>query len=245
MKKQREQSIQAKYYALQQKDLERKDQHMNKVLNEFKTAQMQAKVIKSLSNIENLMVNKLSNTQQKLNVLQTSDKEDVIEFLGMDRKGSSRKKNRSGSKFRNRINNIRSIDGTANEAIKPRNPPMQFYERPSALDPWQKKPKVTMLNQSIDAHDGKRNKSRSKSKNQKNLAYVSIMSAPRSRSKSSNKSPSTKFRSASVKSRKSSKGKDYKKLFQKQSKEHSTSPFNESIDGLNDSSMMPPFTTSN
>ena len=62
MKKQREQSIQAKYYALQQKDLERKDQHMNKVLNEFKTAQMQAKVIKSLSNIENLMVNKLSNT---------------------------------------------------------------------------------------------------------------------------------------------------------------------------------------
>ena len=47
---------------------------MNKVINEFKTAQMQAKVIKSLSNIENLMVNKLSNTQQKLNVLQTSDK---------------------------------------------------------------------------------------------------------------------------------------------------------------------------
>ena len=114
MKKIREQAIQAKYYALQQKDLERKDTHMNKVINEFKTAQMQAKVIKSLSNIENLMVNKLNNTSQKLSVLQTSDKHDVIEFLGMDR-NSSRKKNRSGSKFRNRLKNIHSIDGTVNE----------------------------------------------------------------------------------------------------------------------------------
>ena len=42
---------------------------------------MQAKVIKSLSNIETLMVNKLANTQQKLQVISTSDKKDVLEFL--------------------------------------------------------------------------------------------------------------------------------------------------------------------
>ena len=42
---------------------------------------MQAKVIKSLSNIETLMVNKLANTQQKLRVISTSDKKDVLEFL--------------------------------------------------------------------------------------------------------------------------------------------------------------------
>jgi len=42
---------------------------MNKVISEFKTAQMQAKVIKSLSNIESLMVNKLNNTQKKMKVL--------------------------------------------------------------------------------------------------------------------------------------------------------------------------------
>ena len=69
MRKERESAIQAKYYSKQQKDLQRKDQHMNKVISEFKTAQMQAKVIKSLSNIESLMVNKLNNTQKKMKVL--------------------------------------------------------------------------------------------------------------------------------------------------------------------------------
>ena len=37
MKKQRHQAIQAKYYALQQQDLSRKNSHVNKVINEFKT----------------------------------------------------------------------------------------------------------------------------------------------------------------------------------------------------------------
>ena len=42
---------------------------------------MQEKVIQSLSNIESLMYNKLSNTQQKLGVLKTSDRHDVLDFL--------------------------------------------------------------------------------------------------------------------------------------------------------------------
>jgi len=57
---------------------------MNNVINEFKTTKMQEKVINSLSNIESLMVNKLNNTQQKLNVLKTSDRKDVLEFLQRD-----------------------------------------------------------------------------------------------------------------------------------------------------------------
>mmetsp|Transcript_16156 Transcript_16156/g.21872 ORF Transcript_16156/g.21872 Transcript_16156/m.21872 type:complete len:149 (+) Transcript_16156:2183-2629(+) len=91
----------------------------------------------------------------------------------------------------------------------------------------------------------RRKHSRSKSKGPKNLAYVSIMSAPRSRSKSTNKSP--RFRSTSVKSgRKRSKTKQFKKLFEKQSMEqHSKSPFNDSIDILNESSVMPAFTVTN
>ena len=40
MRKQREQAIQAKYYSKQQKDLQRKDKHMNKVISEFKSNQM-------------------------------------------------------------------------------------------------------------------------------------------------------------------------------------------------------------
>lgn len=57
---------------------------MNNVISEFKTTKMQEKVINSLSNIESLMVNKLNNTQQKLNVLKTSDRKDVLEFLQRD-----------------------------------------------------------------------------------------------------------------------------------------------------------------
>ena len=115
----------------------------------------------------------------------------------MGGRNSSRKKNRSGSKFRNRLKNIHSIDGTQNEQIKPRNPPMQFFDRPKKLQ-------VTLMNKSIDVDENRRRAtSRSKSKGKKNLAYVSIMSAPRSRSKSSKKSQ--KFRSSSVKSKKSNK----------------------------------------
>ena len=57
---------------------------MNNVISEFKTTKMQEKVINSLSNIESLMVNKLNNTQQKLNVLKTSARKDVLEFLQRD-----------------------------------------------------------------------------------------------------------------------------------------------------------------
>lgn len=71
---------------------------------------MQEKVIKSLSNIENLMFNKLTNTQQKLGVLQGSEKTDVLEFL--QRGGSSNGRKRSTSKqLRNggRLRNVHSI----------------------------------------------------------------------------------------------------------------------------------------
>ena len=85
---------------------------MNKVINEFKTTQMQEKVIKSLSNIESLMINKLANTQQKLHVLKHSDKKDVIDFLDRNGGGDSRQgRKRSTSKFRrnNKLRNIHSI----------------------------------------------------------------------------------------------------------------------------------------
>ena len=55
--------------------MSRKNSHVNKVISEFKTAQMQETVIKSLSNIESLMINKLTNTSQKLQVLKNSDKQ--------------------------------------------------------------------------------------------------------------------------------------------------------------------------
>ena len=75
---------------------------------------MQEKVIKSLSNIESLMINKLANTQQKLQVLKQSDKKDVIDFL--DRNGGdSRARKRSNSKFKrnNKLRNIHSIHADA------------------------------------------------------------------------------------------------------------------------------------
>ena len=74
-----------------------------------------------------------------------------------------------------------------------------------------------MLSQSIDAESMRwRKKSRSRSKGPYNepvnssLAYVSVMTAPRSRSRSNKK-----FRSSSVKSKKSSKTKQFKKLYGK------------------------------
>ena len=72
---------------------------------------MQEKVIKSLSNIESLMINKLSNTQQKLQVLKQSDKKDVIDFLDRNGGESRQGRKRSTSKFRrnNKLRNIHSI----------------------------------------------------------------------------------------------------------------------------------------
>lgn len=81
---------------------------MNSVINEFKTTKMQERVINSLSSIETLMVNKLANTQQKLAVLKSSDKRDVIEFLQRE-ENSSRGRKRSSSRFKAKIRNVHSI----------------------------------------------------------------------------------------------------------------------------------------
>ena len=72
---------------------------------------MQEKVIKGLSNIESLMINKLANTQQKLQVLKQSDKKDVIDFLDRNGGESRQGRKRSTSKFRrnNKLRNIHSI----------------------------------------------------------------------------------------------------------------------------------------
>ena len=101
---------------------------MNRVINEVKTMQMQDKVIKSLSNIEHLMVNKLANTQQKYAVLRSSDKRDVVDFLQRERSTSGRKS--SSSKFKKKLRNVRSIS----KQKLPWNPPAQFVDRASTLD---------------------------------------------------------------------------------------------------------------
>ena len=97
---------------------------------------MQAKVIKSLSNIETLMVNKLNNTSKKLSVLQTSERKDVIHFMGMD---NSTPRKRSSSKLRNRLRNIHSIDNDASSqklSGRKMNPPMLFNDRAATIDVW-------------------------------------------------------------------------------------------------------------
>ena len=96
---------------------------------------MQEKVIQSLSNIESLMYNKLSNTQQKLGVLKTSDRHDVLDFLKRDSADSSRGRKRSTSKFRasKKLKNVHSI---AAEAHGLRQPPMQFVDRHATVDVW-------------------------------------------------------------------------------------------------------------
>ena len=91
---------------------------MQKVITEFKTTKMQEKVIKSLSNIETLMVNKLANTQQKLSVLKYSDKQDVLDFLKRD--GSHGGCKRSSNNFCNtKLKNVHSIRA---EALTKRQP---------------------------------------------------------------------------------------------------------------------------
>ena len=92
---------------MKQRDLERKNNHVQKVITEVKTAKLQEKVINSLSNIETLMVNKLASTQQKLRVLEHSDKHDVLEFLKRD---DSRCSKQSKSKIGNpKLKNVHSI----------------------------------------------------------------------------------------------------------------------------------------
>ena len=91
-------------------DLERKTTHVKKVIQEVKTTHMQEQVLKSMSNIENLMSQKLQNTQQKLKVVSQSDKQDVLSFLKA--KPVSRATNRSGSKGKNamgKFKNFRTI----------------------------------------------------------------------------------------------------------------------------------------
>ena len=81
------------------------------MISEFETTQIQENVINSLSNIENLMINKLANTSQKLNVLKSSDKEDVLNFLKQTG-GTSRGRN-SKSKLKTKLRNVHSINAEA------------------------------------------------------------------------------------------------------------------------------------
>ena len=126
---------------------------------------MQEKVIKSLSNIESLMINKLANTQQKLNVLKKSDKKDVIDFLDRSANGSeTRGRKRSTSKFKrnNKLKNVHSIQA---EAHGLRQPYMQFVDRSITNETWARKPDASFMSTSLNASPrgvGGRKKSRSK-----------------------------------------------------------------------------------
>jgi hypothetical protein len=136
---------------------------------------MQEKVINSLSNIETLMVNKLNNTTQKLNVLKNSDHKDVLEYLQRDSE-SSRGRKRSSNKFkaRNKLTNVHSIQsGLLN------NPPMQFIHRSSTIDGWGKVPNASFMGDGVTRAPRRSSRSKSKPK-RRNFAYVSIVSSQRS-----------------------------------------------------------------
>ena len=75
-------------------DLKQKTTHVNKVIQEIKTTQMQSKVIDSLSKIQNLMSTKLQNTHKKFNVLRESETDAVLEF--MNKEHPSKSKDRIG-----------------------------------------------------------------------------------------------------------------------------------------------------
>ena len=109
---------------------------------------MQEKVIKSLSNIESLMVNKLSNTNQKLKVLSNADKADVIEFLKRKDGGNSRSRKRGSSRLKNKLRNVHSIQADASNF---RRPQMEFVERANSIDAWAKKPNASFMAASIDS----------------------------------------------------------------------------------------------
>ena len=90
------------------------------------------------------MINKLANTQQKFSVLKTAyDQRDVLQILNEDARGSRGRK-RSSSKFKNKLRNVRSIQA---EAMGMRKPQMQFVDRASTIDVWDKKaPNASMMN---------------------------------------------------------------------------------------------------
>ena len=162
------------------------------------------------------MYNKLSNTQQKLGVLKTSDRHDVLDFLKRDGAESSRSRKRSTSKFR--VKKLKNVHSIAAEAHGLRQPPMQFVDRHATVDVWKgsKQPNASLMSASIDSY-GTRRKERSSSKGKKkSFAYVSIMSSGRAAGKSTSRSrshskPASKRRSPSVASTKSQ-SKKQKKL---------------------------------
>ena len=69
-----------------------KTTHVNKVIQEIKTTQMQSKVIGSLSKIQGLMTQKLQNTNRKFNVLKNSETDAVLEFMSKDHPSRSRER---------------------------------------------------------------------------------------------------------------------------------------------------------
>ena len=201
MKKQRTAIRQAQFYEKQQQVLQKKNGHIATVINELKTTKMQEKVISSLSNIETLMVNKLHNTQQKLNVLKTTDKKDVVEFLDRNEIGSRGRK-RSTSKSKKYSNKLRNV-----HELRLNNPPMQFVDRANTLDQWGgaggRQPNASMMDSLMESPKYRK---RSTSK-RKNLDYVSIISSRNgasSRSRSQSK-PMRGNRSTSQRSRSTSK----------------------------------------
>ena len=188
------------------------------------------------------MINKLANTQQKLQVLKNSDKQDVIDFLERNG-GESRGRKRSTSKFRrnNKLRNVHSINA---EAQALRQPQMQFVDRSNTIDAWGKKPNASFLNASFDLspRGSMRKRSRSKQKLGKNSAYVSMMSshrADRSMSRSRSQSKPKKKRSSSVRSSKSSsKPKQFKSIRNRLLEQHQHQRTDNSADALNESSIM-------
>ena len=82
-------------------DLQQKTSHVNKVIQEIKTTQMQSKVIGSLSKIQGLMTQKLQNTNRKFNVLKNSETDAVLEFMSKD--NPSRSRDRIGGYSSNKL----------------------------------------------------------------------------------------------------------------------------------------------
>ena len=75
------------------------------------------------------MINKLANTSQKLNVLKSSEKEDVLNFLRQTG-GSSRGRNSKG-KLKSKLRNVHSINV---DAMSSKRPQVAFINRSTAFD---------------------------------------------------------------------------------------------------------------
>ena len=94
------------------------------------------------------MINKLANTNQKLSLLKSSDKEDVLNFLRQTG-GSSRGRNSKG-KLKTKLRNVHSINA---EAMSIQRPQMAFINRSTAFDynsgfSGNKLPNVSYMNKS-------------------------------------------------------------------------------------------------